>query len=147
MRVQVNVPLVGYMTEEQFPTLRVGDGGTVTNLTGHSLDGEAFYAGYIQKFAECAEKYHVGFIETEIGTDTTVLNVEEYLAYHEMQLSVLKDHNIGWMYNCDFGIFAPKDLMYLNGENDPIPFANFSQWENGPYWINEDVTELLKAYQ
>ena len=146
-RVQVNVPLVGYMTEEQFPTLQVGDDGAVTNLTGHSLDGESFYAGYIQKFVECAEKYRVGFIETEIGTDTSVLSVEEYLAYHEMQLSTLKEHNIGWMYNCDFGIFAPKDLMYLNGENSAIPFENFSRWEDGPYWVNEDVTELLKAYQ
>ncbi len=146
-RVQLNVPLVGYVTEEQFPTFLVGDDGAVTNLTGHSLDGEAIYEGYMQKFVECAEKYHVGFIETEVGTDTTVLSVEEYLAYHEMMLSTLKDHGISWMYNCEHNIFAPKELMWLNGENDPIPFQHFSQWEDSPYWVNDDVTELLKAYQ
>ncbi len=146
-RVQVNVPLVGYTTEEPFPTFRIGDDGTVTNLTGHSLDGESFYAGYMQRFVECAEKYHVGFIETEVGTDATALSVEEYLAYHEMLLSILKDHNIGWMYNCEHNIFAPKELMWLNGENNAIPFEHFSQWEDSPYWVNEDVTELLKAYE
>lgn len=148
-RVQLNVPIVGigFMEGEQFPTFRVNDDGTVTNLTGHSLDGEAIYKGDIRKFVECAEKYHVGFIETEVGTDTTVLSAEEYLAYHETMLSVLKDHNIGWMYNCDHGIFAPKDLMWLNGENDPIPFEHFSQWEDGPYWVNEDVLGLLKEYE
>lgn len=147
-RVQLNVPLVGYMEEDgTFPTFQVEDDGTVTNLTGHSLDGTSIYEAHIKKFVECAEKNHVGFIETEVGTDTTVLSVDEYMAYHTMWLDIMKEHNIGWMYNCDRNIFAPKELMWLNRENNPIPFEHFFQWEGGSYWINDDVMELLKAHQ
>jgi len=146
-RVQLNVPIVNYVEGQVFPTFRVEDDGTLVNLTGHILDGATLYKNYIQKFVECAERNHVGFLETEIGTDTTVLSVEEYLAYHTMWLDMMREHHIGWMYNCERNIFAPKDLMWLNGTNNPIPFERFSLWEDGPYWINDDVMELLKAYQ
>ncbi len=147
-RVQLNVPVLNFVPGEVFPTLRVGDDGTLTNLSGQLLiDGEWIYENHVKKFVECAERNHVGFLETEIGTDTTVLSVEEYLAYHTMWLDMMKEHHAGWMYNCERNIFAPKDLMWLNGQNNPIPFERFSQWEGGPYWINDDVMELLKAYQ
>ncbi|MGN0505344.1 MAG: cellulase family glycosylhydrolase [Lachnospiraceae bacterium] len=130
-----------------FPTIQVNDDGTTQNLSGQVLDGEYVYRHYLKPFVECAEKYGVSFIMTEVGTDTTVLDPEEYLSYHEMWLDTLKSHNIGWMFNCERNIFAPKELMWLNGENNPIPFKNYSRWEDGPYWINEDVMGLLKAYQ
>ncbi len=146
-RVQLNVPIINYVEGQVFPTIRVEDDGTLVNLTGPILDGATLYKNYIQKFVDCAERNHVGFIETEIGTDTTVLSVEEYLAYHTMWLDMLKEHHISWMYNCERNIFAPKELIWLNGENNPIPFEHFSQWEDGPYWVNDDVMELLKAHQ
>lgn len=146
-RVQLNAPILGYVEGLIFPTFQIGDDGTLTNLDGRILDGEAIYENHVKKFVDCAERNHVSYIVTEIGTDTTVLSVEEYLAYHTMLLDMLKEHHIGWLYNCDHNIFAPKETMGLNGENNPIPFTSFSQWEDSPYWVNDDVMELLRAYQ
>ncbi len=147
-QVQLNVPSISYVEGQAFPTIQIGDDGTLTSLTGQLLlDGATVYENHIKKFVECAERNHVSLLETEIGTDTTVLSVEEYLAYHTMWLEMMKEHHIGWMYNGEQNIFAPKELMWLNGENNPIPFERISQWEDSPYWINDDVMELLKAYQ
>lgn len=137
----------GFVEGEEFPAILIKDDGTTQNLSGQVLDGDYIYKNHLQKFTDCAEQYGVGFLLTEVGTDTSVLSREEYLAYHEMWLDMLKSRHVSWMYNCDHNIFAPRDIMYLNGENNPIPFERLSQWEDGPYWINDDVMDLLKAYQ
>lgn len=143
-RVQLPVTHIDYPGEEVFPTLLVADDGTVD---GPLLTGEYIYDTYVKKFVECAERNNVTFIDTEIGTDTTVLSVEEYLTYHTMWLDMMKDHNISWSFNCERNFFAPITNMWYNGKNNPIPFENFSQWEDSPYWVNDDVLELLKSYQ
>ncbi len=143
-RVQLPVTHLDYPGEEVFPTLLVADDGTVD---GPLLTEDYIYDTYVKKFVECAERNNVTFINTELGTDTSVLSVEEYLAYQGMWLDMSKSHDIGWSFNCAQNFFAPMNCMWYNGRNDPTPFEHFSQWEDGPYWINDDVMELLKAYQ
>ena len=132
---------------EPFPTIVIRDDGSFYYPNGEAVTVEYIYDTMIKHYLEVAEQNNVTFIATEVGSDTDSLSVEEYLTYHEMWLKLYQEHNISWMYNCDFNIFAPKDLMWLNGVNNPIPFEHYSQWEDGPYWVNEDVMNLLKAYQ
>jgi len=132
--------------DEIFPTIVVKDDGTLSYPNGETVDAEYVWQTRLKGYLDLAEKYHVSFLATEVGTDTTSLTPEEYIACHEMWLKLYQEHHVGWMYNCERNIFAPKELMWLNGETNPIPFEHFSQWEDGPYWINDDVLELLKAY-
>lgn len=48
---------------------------------------------------DCAEKYKVSFLLTEVGTDTESLTPEEYVASHSTWLDALNSHDIPWMYN------------------------------------------------
>lgn len=133
--------------DEIFPTIVVKDDGTHYYPNGETVDAGYVYQTRLKHYLDLAEQYHVSFIATEVGSDTTSLTPEEYTACNEMWLALYQEHHVGWMYNCEQNIFAPKELMWLNGENNPISFEHFSQWEDGPYWINDDVMELLKAYQ
>ncbi len=100
------------------------------------------YDHSIAKFVECAEKNGVSYIMTEIGSDTQSLSVEDYIAYHTEALEVLKEHNIGWMYNCMHNILAPPDIMW-QGQAQGFTVTPI---EGTPYFENREITDMLVSF-
>ncbi len=132
------------------PTFSISADSHVNCLNKETADfgnWDYMYETSISKFEECAKANGVSFVMTEVGTDTLSLSPEEYIAYHEDIISILKEHNIGWMYNCVHNILGPRYLIWLGGADGSIPFENFSDWGNYGYVVNDDVINLLKKYQ
>ncbi len=100
------------------------------------------YDHSIAKFVECAEKNGVSYIMTEICTDTQSLSVEDYIAYHTEWLEVLKEHNIGWMYNCIHNILAPPDIMW-QGQAQGFTVTPI---DGTPYYENREITDMLVSF-
>ncbi len=132
------------------PTFSVSAESYVTcanEETANFYNWDCMYENSIKDFADCAKENGVSFVMTEIGTDTLSLSPEDYIEYHEDWLKILKEHNIGWMYNCVHNILGPRYLIWLGGVNNSIPFENFSDWGDYGYVVNNDVMDLLKKYQ
>ena len=108
------------MTSEKLPSYEVEDDGSVKCVSGQVINADYLYTSMIQPFYDCAKRYNVSLVETEIGTDTESLTQKEYLQYNKEWLSTLSDHRIGWMFNCVHNIFAPIDCMWLNSMTNPI---------------------------
>jgi hypothetical protein len=132
---------------ESVPTIMINDDGTTENVDNPKkvLDSTYFTKTYLQSFIDCAKKYNVSFIMTEVGTDTLDLTPKEYVDYHSTWLKALQDNHIGWMYNCVHGILAPHDLMWLNDTN--TSFTEFERLKNSSYLVNTNVMDMLKRYQ
>ena len=133
---------------DPMPTILVNPDGTTENIDNpkHTLDSAYIQARFLQSWIDCAKKYNVGFLLTEVGTDTRDLTKEEYSAYEGTWLQILKDNRIPWMYNCLHGVFAPKgsvegDGQYLSG------FQEIKQIPGTPFEQNVGIFELLKQYQ
>ena len=127
------------------PTIGVSDDGTVQNLSGQQLDKDFFYASYLKRFIEVADRYQVGFLMTEVGTDTYTLSKEDYIAYHSVWLDLLREHNIPWMYNCLHGVLAPQgsvrtDVQYACG------FTEIREVPKTPFEMNTEVFEFLRTF-
>ncbi len=132
------------------PTFSISADSHINCLNEETADfgnWDYMYETSIKDFEECAKANGVSFVMTEIGTDTLSLSPEEYIAYHEDQLKILKEHNIGWMYNCVHNILGPRYLIWLSGTDGSIPFENYSDWGDYGYVVNDDVMDLLKKYQ
>lgn len=146
----VTLPTHGLYTcceTEPLPSIQINNDGTTKNINNPQklLNSEYFTKQYLKKFIDTAKQYNVGFIMTEIGTDTMDLSPQEYTAYHETWLTALKNNNIGWMYNCIHNILAPQDIMWLNSTNSK--FTKFEKVETIPnYYANKAITDMLKRY-
>ncbi len=111
-------------------------------LTQSISSWQFMYDHSIAKFVECAGKNGVTYIMTEIGTDTQSLSVEEYIAYHTEWLEVLKEHNIGWMYNAIHNILAPSDIIW-QGQAQGFTITPI---EGTSYFENREITDMLVSY-
>jgi hypothetical protein len=127
-------------------TIQVNPDGTTTNIDKpvQALDSGYFYKAFMKPFEDCAKKYGVSFLMTEVGTDTATLTPAEYVAYHETWLEALKQHQIPWMYNCIHNILAPIDLMWHNQSHG---FTDFRQVPGMPYQENVLITEMLQRFE
>ncbi len=119
-----------------------GEAVAANEQTAQLGNWQFMYDHSIAKFVECAEKYGVSFIMTEIGTDTQSLSVEDYIAYHTEWLEMLKEHDIGWMYNCIHNILAPPDIM-CQGQAQGFTVTPI---EGTPYFENREITDMLVSY-
>jgi len=127
-------------------TIQVNDDGMTLNIDkpAQVLNSAYFYSAFIKPFADCANKYGVSFLMTEVGTDTATLTPDEYVAYHEEWLNALKEHQISWMYNCIHNILAPMDLMWHNRSHG---FTDFRFVSGMPYQENVLITEMLQRFE
>ena len=133
---------------EQMPTILIKDDGTTENADNPQflLNSSYFYDEYISKFTEVTEKYHVGFLLSEVGTDTRDLPLDQYLAYESEWLDALKSHNIPWMWNyldhvCSEINHMKRQKVFPNSE------INYQPFENTPMTINMDLLNFLKSYR
>ena len=133
---------------DPMPTIRINPDGTTENIDNpkHVLDAAYLQARFLQSWIDCAKKYNVGFLLTEVGTDTRDLTQEQYAAYEGTWLQLLKDNHIPWMYNCLHGVFAPQgsiegDGQYLCGYQD------VEQVPGTPFEKNRGIFDLLKLYE
>lgn len=128
------------------PTIQIYDDGTTKNIDDPQkvLNADFFTADYLQKFIDTAKKYNVGFLLTEVGTDTQSLTEEEYYAYHNEWLTALKNNNISWAYNCMHNVLAPENVLWLNKE---AGFSDIIQVPGTPFLENRGVVEFLKKFQ
>ncbi|MBA4385516.1 MAG: hypothetical protein C0410_12330 [Anaerolinea sp.] len=128
------------------PTIQISDDGTTNNIDEPQklLNADFFTSDYLQKFIDTAKKYNVGFLMTEVGTDTQNLTEKEYYAYHNEWLTALRNNNISWAYNCQHNILAPEEVLWLNKE---AGFSDILQVPDTPFLENRGVVEFLKKYQ
>ncbi len=134
-----------YTSEEpnEMPTIMVHPDGALENISGQALDSDYFYRTYLKKFIDTTKKYNVGFLMTEVGTDTYSLSKEDYKAYESTWLKALRDNNIPWMYNCLHGVFAPQGSV----QTDVAYSCGFTQIEQVPGTPFEKVTEIFEFLQ
>ena len=127
-------------------TIQVNPDGTTANIDkpALALDSAYFYSAFMKSFEDCAKKYGVSFLMTEVGTDTSTLPPAEYVAYHETWLSALQEHQIPWMYNCIHNILAPIGLMWHNQTHG---FTDFRQVPGMPYQENVLITQMLQRFE
>lgn len=98
---------------EKMPTILIKSDGTTQNANNPPLilNSEYFTKTYLQKFIDCAKKNHVGFLLTEVGTDTRDLTLKEYQEYESVWLDALKANHIPWMWNCLENNYSPKGRL------------------------------------
>ncbi|GAB6109798.1 cellulase family glycosylhydrolase [Fusibacter bizertensis] len=136
-----------YVPNELLPTIKINTDGTLKNMDQPEsvLDSVYFTNAYLKGFIDCADKYGVSFLMTEVGTDTIDLTPDQYVAYHSEWLKALKENHISWMYNCTHNILAPEPLMWLNGQNSM--FTEFADTSIPKYKENVSVMEMLKSFE
>jgi len=130
----------------EMPTIKINDDGSTQNMSGQKLDLDFFESEFLQKHIVAAKKYNVGFLMTEVGTGTSSLSKEDYIAYESTWLTALKKNNIPWMYNCLHGIYAPKgavktDTQYACG------FTEIEKVLGTAFEKNTDVFKFLKEFR
>ena len=69
---------------EPMPTILIRADGSTENIDSPQLvlNGDYFETVLMGKAIACAKKYNVGFILSEVGSDTEDLSLPEYIAYH-----------------------------------------------------------------
>jgi hypothetical protein len=82
--------------KQKMPTILIRSDGTTQNANSPQLilNSEYFTKAYPQNFIDCAKKDHVGFLLTEVGTDTKDLTLKEYQEYESVWLKALKANHI-----------------------------------------------------
>lgn len=140
---------VGDIGIEPLPAIEIHNDGSMENIDNPQklLNADYFESTFLKKFMDCAKKNGVSFLMTEVGTDTTDLTPEEYVAYHSEWLEALSRNKIPWMYNCIHNILAPEQAMYLNADNSSFTEFNAVGELLPQYQENEIVTKMLKKYQ
>jgi beta-glucosidase/6-phospho-beta-glucosidase/beta-galactosidase len=130
------------------PTILIKDDGTTQNIDNPQklLNAKFFTSEYLQKFIDCAKKYNVGFLETEVGTDTHDLNKEEYKAYHGEWLKAFKDNHIPWMYNCLHGVLAPYSIFESDNQF-AAGYTDVAKIDGTPLVKNIGILEMLREYK
>jgi hypothetical protein len=132
---------------EPMPTIRINDDGTTTNIDHPQvvIDNEFIYKNYLQPWMDVAQKYHVGFVLSEVGTDTEDLTESEYIAYESIWLKALKENHIPWMWNyLDYvcGVKMRLATQYiLPGE------TNLVRIPDTPLFYNKDLLEMIRQYR
>lgn len=133
---------------DTLPTIRINPDGTTENIDNpkQTLDAAYLQARFLQSWIDCAKQYNVGFLLTEVGTDTHDLTKEEYTAYEGTWLQILKENRIPWMYNCLHGVLAPQGS--IEGDNQyACGFTDIKKIPGTPFEQNVGIFELLKQYQ
>ena len=130
------------------PRIRVFPDGTTSNADDPQrlLDAAYMKERFLQPWIDCANRNGVGFLLTEVGTDTHDLTREGYEAYEGAWLSALKEERIPWMYNCLHGVLAPQgsvqtDVAYSCG------FRDVEQVPDTPFEKVAGLFDWLKHYQ
>ena len=131
---------------EKMPTIQIRDDGSTRNMDSpqRKLDSQFIEKQYLQEFIDCAKKYNVGFLMTEIGTDTEDLSADEFVAYESEWLKALKENHISWMWNCMENVCAPKARLW------PATIVKDSDIKNvkgTPFYYNKTLIDLMKTYQ
>lgn len=91
----------------------------------------------------CAAKYRVGFLLTEVGTDTEDLSLKEYEAYEAEWLKTLKANNIPWMWNCVENVVAAKERLW---PNQIVKQSVIKNIKGTPLYANTTITDFIKCY-
>jgi hypothetical protein len=130
----------------KMPTILIKDDGTTQNIDDPQrvLNADFFVSEYLQESIDTAKKYNVGFLLTEVGTDTLDLSEEEYKAYHAEWLKALKANHIPWAYNCLHNVLAPASVLWLNQD---AGFSNIIKVDGTPFLENKGIVDFLKGYQ
>ncbi len=131
--------------KDRMPTILIEDDGATQNMDNppKTLNAEYFTSAYLKKFIDCAKKYNVGFLATEVGTDTHDLNKEEYKAYHSEWIKAFKDNKIPWMYNCLHGVLAPDGAFKGDCQFD-AGYTEVAKIEGTPLVKNTGIIEMLR---
>jgi len=130
------------------PRIRIFPNGSTQNIDEPQRKVDAAYIREqcLQPWIDCAKRNGVGFLLTEVGTDTHDLDRAAYEAYEGAWLSTLKQERIPWMYNCLHGVLAPRgsvqtDVAYACG------FTQVEQVPGTPFEKVSDLFEWLKTYR
>lgn len=133
---------------EQAPSILIKDNETTQNIDNPQklLNDKYLTSQYLQKFIECAKKYNVGFLATEVGTDTSGMTKDGYKAYHREWLKAYKENKIPWMYNCLHLVLCPDggyktDSLYKSG------LTEFVKLDGTPLVKNREVLDMLREYK
>ena len=130
---------------EPMPTILIRADGTTENLDSpkHVLNGDYFDTVLMGKAIECAKKYNVGFILSEVGSDTEDLSLPEYIAYHTEWLKTLQKDHISWMWNYMDNVCGVKNRMWP----EQIKIAStLLPIEGTPMFYNKEVFDMLETY-
>jgi len=130
---------------EPMPTILIKDDGTTANLDTpkHVLNGDYFETVLMGQAIACAKKYNVGFILSEVGSDTEDLSLPEYIAYHTEWLKTLQKDHISWMWNYMDNVCGVKNRMWP----EQIKIASTLLPIDGtPMFYNKEVFDMLEAY-
>ncbi len=138
----------GGAEDASMPKIRIHTDGSTENMDEPQRLVDAAYLKKqcLQPWIDCAKRNGVGFLLTEVGTDTLDLDREAYEAYEDAWLSTLKEEQIPWMYNCLHGVLAPRgsvqtDVAYTCG------FTEVEQVPGTPFEKIVDFFAWLKTYQ
>jgi hypothetical protein len=145
--VPTNVLFHENHNHEPMPTIRINEDGTTTNMDHPQvvIDDAFFSKNYLQPWMDVAQKYHVGFVLSEVGTDTEDLTEAEFMAYETEWLKALKENQVPWMWNyLDYvcGVKMRLANQYiLPGE------TNLVRIPDTPLFYNKDLLEMIRQYR
>lgn len=130
---------------EPMPTILIRADGSTENIDSPQLvlNGDYFETVLMGKAIACAKKYNVGFILSEVGSDTEDLSLPEYLAYHTEWLKTLQKNHISWMWNYMDNVCGVENRMWP----EQIKIAStLLPIEGTPMFYNKEVFDMLETY-
>ena len=130
---------------EPMPTILIRADGTTQNedTPQHVLDAAYLQKTYLQHGIDCAKKNNVGFLLTEVGTDTEDLTLPEYIAYHSEWLTALQENKIPWMWNYLDNVCGVPNRFWPPQITDASTLVPIS---GTPMVYNQEIFDMLKKF-
>lgn len=130
---------------EPMPTILIRADGTTQNedTPQHVLDAAYLQQAYLQHGIDCAKKNNVGFLLTEVGTDTEDLTLPEYIAYHSEWLKILQENRIPWMWNYLDNVCGVPNRLWPLQIRDASTLVSIP---GTPMVYNQEIFDMLKKF-
>lgn len=130
---------------EPMPTILIRADGTTQNedTPQHVLDAAYLQQTYLQHGIDCAKKNNVGFLLTEVGTDTEDLTLPEYIAYHSEWLKILQENRIPWMWNYLDNVCGVPNRLWPLQIRDASTLVSIP---GTPMVYNQEIFDMLKKF-
>ncbi len=130
---------------EPMPTILIRADGTTQNEDSpqHVLDAAYLQQAYLQHGIDCAKKNNVGFLLTEVGTDTEDLTLPEYIAYHSEWLRILQENRIPWMWNYLDNVCGVPNRLWPFQIRDASTLISIP---GTPMVYSQEIFDMLKEY-
>jgi hypothetical protein len=130
---------------EPMPTILIRADGTTQNedTPQHVLDAAYLQQAYLQRGIDCAKKNNVGFLLTEVGTDTEDLTLPDYIAYHSEWLTALQKNQIPWMWNYLDNVCGVPNRFWPPQITDAATLVSIP---GTPMLYNREIFDMLKKF-